>query len=176
MQNSQSDHPITGSSACTAVRRSDLPISKLSIFTMCVLTFGLFLTTTISAQEAAPFGVIAGTVKSGNVPLPGVTVSAANTLTGKKYITSTDLDGSFKLEVGGKGRYVVRAEFSAFSPITQEILINAENRNGRADLAMVLLSRAQRDAQQQQANDQGSQLAGAIAGLGMQRLSLCDAV
>src|SRR5207302_6963278 len=90
----------------------------------------------------------------------------------KKYITSTDLDGSFKLEVGGKGRYVVRAEFSAFSPITQEILINAENRNGRADLAMVLLSRAQRDAQQQQANDQGNQLAGAIAGLGVQRLSL----
>src|SRR5437762_5198357 len=131
----------------------------------------LFLATSLWAQDAAPFGVIAGIVKSGNVALPGVTVTAANTLTGKKYITSTDVDGSFRLEVGSKGRYVVRAEFSAFAPITQEILINAENRNGRADLAMILLSRAQRDSQQQQARDQTGQLAGAMAALGMQRLS-----
>jgi hypothetical protein len=123
-------------------------------------------------QSAVPFGMIAGTVKSGNVPLPGVTVTAANTLTGKKYITSTDVDGSFRLEVGSKGRYVVRAEFSAFAPLTQEILINAENRNGRADLAMILLSRAQRDAQQQQTQNQAGQLAAGMAGLGMQRLSL----
>ncbi len=132
----------------------------------------LVFATSLWAQDTAPFGVITGTVKSGNVPLPGVTVTAANTLTGKKYITSTDVDGSFKLEVGSKGRYVVRAEFSAFSPITQEILLNAENRNGRADLAMVLLSRAQRDTQQQQAGDQSGQLSGALAGLGVQRLSL----
>src|SRR5215472_11227195 len=88
-----------------------------------------------TAQQPAPtpsssaaFGEITGTVKSGSIPLPGVTVSAANSLTGKKYVTSTDVDGSFKISVGGKGRYVVRAEFSAFAPVTQEIVINAENR------------------------------------------------
>src|SRR5215471_498383 len=52
-----------------------------------------------SPAPTAPFGEIAGTVKSGTTPLPGVTVSAANSLTGKKYVTSTDLDGSFKISV-----------------------------------------------------------------------------
>src|SRR5690348_11574769 len=79
---------------------------------------------------AAPYGEISGLVKSGNIPLPGVVVSAANTLTGKKYSTSTDVDGSFKIAVGGKGRYVVRAELSAFAPVTQEILLNDQNRSG----------------------------------------------
>src|SRR5579859_8169551 len=120
-----SDHPITRSRACTEVRRSDHPISRFALF-LCAM-FLVFVSSRW-AQDTAPFAVIAGTVKSGNVPLPGVTVTAANTLTGKKYITSTDVDGSFRLEVGSKGRYVVRAEFSAFSPITQEILLNAENR------------------------------------------------
>src|SRR5258708_1973913 len=36
-------------------------------------------TTPSAASPAAPFGEIAGAVKSGNVPLPGVTVTAANT-------------------------------------------------------------------------------------------------
>ncbi|HKR97352.1 MAG TPA: hypothetical protein VJW55_18400, partial [Candidatus Angelobacter sp.] len=36
-----------------------------------------------SRTVAAPYGEITGMVKSGNVPLPGVTVTAANTLTGK---------------------------------------------------------------------------------------------
>jgi len=98
-----------------------------------------------------------------------VSVSAANTLTGKKYITSTDLDGSFRIVVS-KGRYVVRAEFSAFAPATQEIVINEENRNGKADLAMILVSRAAQEAQQQQQQ----QLAQRVAAGGgrMQQLAL----
>src|SRR4029077_17589949 len=68
----------------------------------------------VAVSANAPYGEISGVVKSGNVPLPGVAVSAANTLTGKKYFTSTDVDGTFKISVTGKGRYVVRAEFSAF--------------------------------------------------------------
>ena len=122
---------------------------------------------TTASATAAPFGEIKGTVKSGAIPLPGVTITAANTLTGKKYITSSDVDGSFKINVSGKGRYVVRAEFSAFSPVTQEVLINEQNRNGSADLSMILLSRAQEKAQQEQ------KLAQQTAGSrGMQQLSL----
>ena len=123
------------------------------------------------ADSAAPFGEIDGTVKSGNIPLPGVAVTAANTLTGKKYLTSTDVDGTFKVSVTGKGRYVVRAEFSAFAPVTQEILINEQNRSGKAELAMVLLSRAQKDAQQEQRQQMAQQLATAGRG-GMQQLAL----
>src|SRR5215469_11518982 len=122
-----------------------------------------------SPASAAPFGEITGAVKSGTTPLPGVTVSAANSLTGKKYVTSTDVDGSFKISVGGKGRYVVRAEFSAFAPVTQEIVINAENRNGKADLVMLLASRAQQQEEKQQ---QAQQLGGGGARGGLQQLSL----
>src|SRR5262249_33128504 len=121
---------------------------------------------------AAPFGEITGTVKAGTVALPGVTVTAANTLTGKKYVTSTEVDGSFKIAVGGKGRYVVRAEFSAFAPITHEIIINEENRAGKADLSMVLLSRAQQAEQQQQRQQIAQQLANAGGRPGLQQLSL----
>ena len=108
-----------------------------------------------NSQSPAPtFGEITGIVKSGAVPLPGVSVTAANSLTGKKYATSTDVDGSFKIVVGNKGRYVVRAELSVFAPITQEVLINADNRSARADLSMVLLSRAQEQEQRQQQTQQ----------------------
>ncbi|HEY6307067.1 MAG TPA: TonB-dependent receptor [Candidatus Angelobacter sp.] len=130
---------------------------------------------TSTASPTAAFGEITGTVKSGAVPLPGVTVSAANTLTGRKYLTSTDLDGSFKIVVSGKGRYVVRAEFSAFAPVTQEIVINEQNRSGKADLAMILLSRAQKEAEQEQAQQQqqGSLPAASATGRpGMQQLAL----
>src|SRR5713101_4177960 len=123
-------------------------------------------------SAAAAFGEITGMVKSGAVPLPGVTVSASNTLTGKKYITSTDPDGSFKIAVGGKGRYVVRAEFSAFAPLTQEIVINDQNRSGKADLAMTLLSRAQKEAQQEQRQQIAQQVAAAAGRPGMQQLAL----
>jgi outer membrane receptor protein involved in Fe transport len=120
----------------------------------------------------AAYGEISGVVKSGNLPLPGVTITAANTLTGKKYSTSTDVDGSFRVAVSGKGRYVVRAEFSAFAPVTQEVLINDQNRSGRAELALVLLSRAQKDAQQEQRQQLAQQLAAGAGRGAMQQLAL----
>ncbi|HKV91498.1 MAG TPA: TonB-dependent receptor [Candidatus Angelobacter sp.] len=129
-----------------------------------------------SRTVTAPYGEITGFVKSGNVPLPGVTVSAANTITGKKYLTSTDVDGSFKITVTGKGRYVIKAEFSAFAPVTQEVLINDENRNGKTELAMVLLSRAEQEAQQEQRQQMAQQLGNVGRnGGGMQQLALSGA-
>ena len=96
-------------------------------------------------------GDIQGVVKSGNQPLPGVAISAANTLTGQKVVTSTDLDGSYALHLPADGRYVVRAQLAAFAPTTKEVLINAANRSARVDVELLLLSRAQAAAKQQQA-------------------------
>lgn len=130
---------------------------------------------TPAVANAAPYGEITGLVKSGNIPLPGVAVSAANTLTGKKYFTSTDVDGSFKISVTGKGRYVVKAEFAAFAPLTQEIVINDENRNGKAELSMILLSRAKKEEQQQAQQEERQQNAQQVQNMGrggMQQLSL----
>jgi outer membrane receptor protein involved in Fe transport len=127
----------------------------------------------------AVYGEISGVAKSGATPLPGVSITAANTLTGKKYVTSTDVDGSFKIEITGKGRYVVKAEFSAFSPVTQEVVMNDENRHGKADFTMVLLSRVPPDVQpnaqpdgQQPDSQRARAFASAAGRPGMQQLQL----
>lgn len=91
-------------------------------------------------------GTIRGTVKAGAVPLPGVSVTAANTLTGKKYATTTDENGTFSMAIPRNGRYVVKAELSAFAGETKEVLINALSENGGkpeqvAEMGMQLASR-----------------------------------
>ena len=84
----------------------------------------------VTAAPTANGGTIKGTVKAGAVPLPGVSVTATNTLTGKKYATTTDVTGAFAMAVPRNGRYVVRAELAAFAPQTKEVLINAAGENG----------------------------------------------
>jgi hypothetical protein len=122
-------------------------------------------------QAPAAAGEIAGTVKATNAPLPGVAISATNTLTGQKVLTSTDLSGNFTIAVPSNGRWVVRAELAAFAPATREVVINAQNHSGKADMDMMLASRAAA-AQQQQQQSQISQLAGAMQQRGFQSLGL----
>lgn len=110
-------------------------------------------TSTPAAQKSG--GTIHGTAKSGNMPLPGVTVTAANTLTGKKVISSTDVDGAYSLTVPSNGRYVVRAELSAFGTATKETLINASSPIAQIDLDMVLLSRVPKPSQDAARTDGG---------------------
>ncbi len=110
---------------------------------------------TAPAVEASG-GTIKGTVKAGTVPLPGVGVTATNTLTGKKYATTTDVDGSFAMAIPRNGRYVVKAELAAFAPETKEILINAAGQNGGkpeqvADFGLQLASRVQQQEERQTA-------------------------
>jgi len=133
----------------------------------------------ITAQSTtAAGGTIKGTVKAGTVPLPGVSVTATNTLTGKKYATTTDVTGAFAMAIPRNGRYVVRAELAAFATQTKEVLINASGENGGkpeqvAEFGLQLASRAaQQEAQQ--AGVEGAiatNLAGAL-GRGTQSLSV----
>jgi trimeric autotransporter adhesin len=86
---------------------------------------------TAPVTPAAPTGgTIRGTVKSGAIPLPGVGVTATNTLTGKKYTTTTDVTGAYAMAIPANGRYVVKAELVAFASDTKEVLINATGLNG----------------------------------------------
>jgi hypothetical protein len=119
----------------------------------------------LAAQTApAPSCAITGRVTAGNLPLPGVAISAANSLTGKKISTSTELDGTYALADLGRGRYVVRAELAAFAPETKEIVVNPDNCHPTADLSLTLLSRVP------QTSGGGAQTA--IAGGGFQNLNL----
>ena len=159
------------------------PISNRSVFLCagaCLLALlAFFRAAAAQTAPAAPptppaaGGDISGTVKSGNMPLPGVTVSAANTLTGQKAVTSSAEDGSYALRVTANGRYVVRAEMAAFAVATHEVVINAQNRNARVDLDLILLSRAQQQQQQQQAAERQQQRqATAAPNRGFQSLSV----
>ena len=79
-----------------------------------------------SAAPAAAGGKLHGAVKSGNVPLPGVTISAQNTLTGKRFTTTTDITGAWSMTIPQNGRYVIRTQFAAFAQGSQETLLNAD--------------------------------------------------
>jgi outer membrane receptor protein involved in Fe transport len=113
------------------------------------------------STPVAAGGTIKGSVKAGAVPLPGVSVTATNTLTGKKFTTTTDVTGAYEMTIPQNGRYVVRAELSAFALATKEALLNAASREQQADFALVLASRAA--AQEQAATRQYGGATGAQA-------------
>src|SRR6185312_3505080 len=95
-------------------------------------------------------GTIHGSVKSGSQYLPGATVTAANALTGQKVSTSTDLDGSYTLQVPSTGHYVVRAQMPAFAVSTQDVHVSATVSSAQVDMNLVLLSRAPKQPSSQE--------------------------
>ncbi|MGC1365791.1 MAG: carboxypeptidase regulatory-like domain-containing protein, partial [Candidatus Acidiferrum sp.] len=104
-----------------------------------------------AAATPAPSYRITGNVHSGKTPLPGVTVTAANTLSGKKFIAATVSDGSFVFSDLPRGRYVLRTEFMGFAELTQEVVLNPENPAGKADFELILASRQQEQTNQRTA-------------------------
>jgi hypothetical protein len=89
---------------------------------------------------------IHGVAKSGSIPLPGVTISATHAQSGKKVLTSTDVDGSYRIALAEQGKYVVRAELTAFAGQTAEITLTSDAPSKKADFVLVLLSRAPKPA------------------------------
>ena len=137
-------------------------------------------TPTASASVAAAAGgTLHGTIKSGNIPLPGVTVTAKNTLTGKQFATTTDITGAWSMIIPQNGRYVIRTEFAAFAASTHEALLNATSHDAGVNFDLSLASRvAQQDAQAQQ-QGQAQQITQAMRQLGVngtQSLSLINSL
>ncbi|MBV8630797.1 MAG: TonB-dependent receptor [Silvibacterium sp.] len=124
---------------------------------------------TASAAPPQTGGIIHGSVKSGTIPLPGVSITATNTLTGRKYTTATDAHGNYSMSIPLNGRYVLRTELAAFAPTTQEALLNATSHDQKVDFALTLASRAAAQESQQQAATRQ------YSGRGAQTLSLADA-
>jgi hypothetical protein len=91
-----------------------------------------------------------GSVRNGKIFLPGVAVTAANTLTGKKYSVVSATNGTFQFTGLPRGRYVVRVEFMGFATATQEVVLNPENPAGKVEAELILASR-QREQQSEAA-------------------------
>ncbi len=118
-----------------------------------------------AAADAAASYEISGAAHSGKTPLPGAAVSAANTLTGKKFAAVTNAEGRFDLRGMARGRYVVRIEFMGFAAFTQEVALNPENLSAKVDAELILASR-------QQQQSAGGNAALAAMGRGFQSLAL----
>ena len=129
-----------------------------------------------ATAQTPPQFVVRGTVKSGKTPLPGAAVTAANTLTGKKVAAATAIDGSFTLTLPSRGRYVVKVEQAAFAPTTKEVVITPEAPQSTVDADLMLASRAQILAAQQQPTGGAlqQQIATALANRGMQSLAVTE--
>jgi hypothetical protein len=128
------------------------------------------------SASSAVGGTIEGVVRSGQTPLPGVTVTVKNTLTGKQYVTATNGRGAFTLHIDEDGRYVVRTEFAAFAPTTKEVLLHGGKAAPQTDFSLMLESR-QQQMEQAQARREASQARGQgtrqyMAGQGAQNLGL----
>src|SRR5271163_444073 len=121
---------------------------------------------TLPSAPSAAGGTIHGSAKAGNVPLPGVSVTATNTLTGKKYTTTTDVTGAYSMTIPQNGRYVVRAELAAFALATKEALLNATSHEQQEDFSMILASRAEQQEQREQATTRQAGGAQSLALLG----------
>ena len=110
-----------------------------------------------AASPAVAGGKLHGTVKSGNIPLPGVTVTAQNSLTGKRYSTTTDITGAWQMNIPQNGRYVIRTQFAAFAQGSQEAVLNATSHDQLVNFQLILASRqAEQDQQDQQQAQQGT--------------------
>src|SRR5882757_9890484 len=129
-----------------------------------------------SAGATAAGGTVEGVIKSGQTPLPGVTVTAKNTLTGKQYVTATDSRGAFALHIDEDGRYVVRADFAAFAGSTKEVLLHGGNAAPQTDFSLMLASRQQQieqaEARRQTGTGQGQGPRQYMGGQGAQNLGL----
>jgi len=164
---------------------------RVSALCMLVIWAGAFVAAQLPANPpaapAAPAssqsattvtgGKLHGLVKSGNVPLPGVTVTAQNTLSGKRFTTTTDITGAWSMTIPQNGRYVIRTQFAAFAAGSQEALLNASSHDQAVNFDLSLASRAAQQAQQQEGQAaQGQQAIQQLAANGLQSLSLMSAL
>jgi len=133
------------------------------------------VTTQAVPSEAAQGGTIKGTVvagtvgKPGGIPLPGVAITAKNSLTGKQYTTTTDIDGNYAMTIPKNGRYVVRVELVGFAAETHEVILNggAVASAKDADFGMELASKAAAVAAQTQQANPATALQRGVQGLNL---------
>src|ERR1700723_4498485 len=130
------------------MRRSATGVLAMGMVVACASALGAQAPAPAAVQQpsAAPAqsvgGRLHGVAKSGNVPLPGVTVTAQNTLTGKRYSTTTDITGSWQLNIPQNGRYVIRTQFAAFAQGAQEAVLNAASHDQAVNFSLMLASLA----------------------------------
>ncbi len=113
------------------------------------LSVVIFLPLMLRGQVVAPAPapnaaarVIRGTVKLGNMPIPGAAVLATNADTKGQVSTSTDVDGTYSLRIPENGHYTVRVQMTAFAVGVQQVVVDAAHQQVQANFELMLQSRA----------------------------------
>src|ERR1700728_28699 len=109
------------------------PVLPIVFWLQIVVCYPFVLTGQVTAQAAAPQTAaprasprtIRGLVKSGNMPIPGASVSAVNADSKQQVNTWTDVDGSYRLGVPGDGHFTVQVQMAAFATSTPEVVLDA---------------------------------------------------
>src|SRR6516225_1875274 len=93
-------------------------------------------------QAQTPTGcTIAGLITSNRIPLPGVVVSLVSD-GGIVDVSSSGTDGAYVLRVPMAGSFALKAELTAFAPVTRDITVDPNSCAQRVDVSMMLASRA----------------------------------
>jgi trimeric autotransporter adhesin len=92
-------------------------------------------------QMETTSGAIHGVVKSGNMPIPGASITVTLGSTADKVNTWTDVGGNYSVAVAASGSYTVAVQMFAFADKTQQVLIDASHQNVEANFELTLLSR-----------------------------------
>lgn len=130
-----------GSMPQRAFRQRTHRCAKSGIILAYLLLANLALLYAQVGNSPTSEGTIRGIVKSGNMPIPGVTVTATNESTKEKTTTWTNVDGTYVLRVLSLGRFVVSTQMIAFAPVKQEVTLDANARDAGANLELTLESR-----------------------------------
>ena len=85
-------------------------------------------------------GEVSGIVRSGNMAVPGATVTATEADTSTRASTTSNPDGSYTLPLAA-GDYSLEVEMTAFATASREVVINNTVPRVRADFDLVLQSR-----------------------------------
>jgi len=86
-------------------------------------------------------GTVRGVVKSGNMPIPGASISISNTPSDQRILATTDVDGSYSATVPSFSSYTVRVQMVAFADSTQQVVVDSSHQNVTANFELTLLSR-----------------------------------
>jgi len=78
-------------------------------------------------------GTVRGVVKSGNMPIPGASISISNTPSDQRILATTDVDGSYSAVVPSFGSYTVRVQMVAFADSTQQVVVDSSHQNVTAN-------------------------------------------
>jgi trimeric autotransporter adhesin len=137
-----SPHLFLGFRGKTGPPESVLHLLILFTAAVCCPHVAQGQTTAPAATPEAEKRSIHGIVKSGNMPIPGAGVSAANADTKQQVTAWTDVDGSYMLRLPADGHYTVRVQMAAFAESSQEVTLDATHPDMPANFELTLQSRA----------------------------------